>query len=253
MLGRRSLEPELIQPVPDLPRLCRQLKARSEAEMGEQGPPARPMPPREELPCSLLREFFVPTEYDHGAGGMGPLVGAHQYKIKASTINMLPSFHELASEDPYRHLDEFLDVCAMVKINHVEDNALRLRLFPFSLKEKARDWLKSLPPLAWERMKDLLRKCPHHQIPRWQVHQGFYDSLTEVHKQVIDSSRGGSLMMKSKDDAWVLYDTLSENSLHNIGPTILRHQAVRKGVLEIGSGLQVESKLDSLSRKMHQL
>ncbi|CAN6476799.1 unnamed protein product [Victoria cruziana] len=296
MLGRRSLDPELIQPVPDLPRLCRQLKARSEAAMGEQGPPAGPVPPREEPPRRLLREFFVPTEYDRGVGSVGPLVGAHQYEIKASTINMLPSFHGLASEDPYRHLDEFLDVCATVKIHNVEDSALRLRLFPFSLKEKARDWLKSLPPSvsiatwedlqreflkkyfpisktnhyrraistfaalegesfhqAWERMKDLLRKCPHHQFPRWQVLQGFYDGLTEAHKQVIDSSCGGSLMMKSEDDAWVLYDTLSENSLHNTGPTILRHQAARKGVSEIGSGTQAESKLDSLSRKMDQL
>ncbi|CAN6455686.1 unnamed protein product [Victoria cruziana] len=296
MLGRRSLEPKLIQPVPDLPRLCRQLKARSEAKMGEQGPPVGPMPPHEEPPTRLLREFFIPTEYDRGVGGVGPLVGAHQYEIKASTINMLPSFHGLASEDPYRHLDEFLDVCVMIQINNVEDNALRLRLFPFSLKEKATDWLKLLPPSvsvamwedlqreflkkyfsigktnhyrraistfaalegeyfhqAWERMKDLLRKCLHHQIPRWQVLQGFYDGLTEAHKQVIDSSCGGSLMIKSEDDAWALYDTLSENSLHNTGPTILRHQAVRKGVSEIGSGPQVESKLDSMCRKMDQL
>ncbi|CAN6446970.1 unnamed protein product [Victoria cruziana] len=184
----------------------------------------------------------------------------------------------------------------MVKISYVEDGALRLRLFPFSLKERARDWLKSLPPSvsidtwedlqreflkkyfpigktnhyrraislflalegesfhqAWERMKDLLRKYSHHQIPRWHVLQGFYDGLTEAHKQVIYSSCGGSLMMKSEDDAWLLYDTLSENSLYNTGPTVLRHQIVKKGVSELGSRTQVDSKLDSLSRKMDQL
>ncbi|CAN6459141.1 unnamed protein product [Victoria cruziana] len=227
---------------------------------------------------------------------MGTLEGPNQYEIKASTISMLPSFHGFASEDPYRHLDEFLDVCATVKFSHVDDGALRLRLFPFSLKERARDWLKSIPPSvsiatwkelqreflkkyfpigktnhyrkeismfealegesfhqAWERMKDLLKKCPHHQIPRWQVLQGFYDGLTEAHKQVIDSSCGGSLMMKSEDDAWILYDTLSENSLHNTGPTVLRHQPANKGVSEVGSSPHDESKLDSLSRKMDQL
>ncbi|CAN6459149.1 unnamed protein product [Victoria cruziana] len=199
---------------------------------------------------------------------MGTLEGPNQYEIKASTISMLPSFHGFASEDPYRHLDEFLDACATVKISHVDDGALRLRLFPFSLKERARDWLKSIPPKAismfealegesfhqaWERMKDLLRKCPHHQIPRWQVLQGFYDGLTEAHKQVIDSSCRGSLMMKSEDDAWILYDTLSENSLHNTGPTVLRHQPAKKGVSEVGCGPHDESKLDSLSRKMDQL
>ncbi|CAN6440338.1 unnamed protein product [Victoria cruziana] len=295
MHGRRSLELELISPVPDLLILCRQLKARSETEMGQQVPPAGQMPPREEPP-RLLREFFIPTEYDRGVGGVGPLVGAAHYEIKASTINMLPLFHGLSNEDPYRHFDEFLDVCATVRISHIEDDALRLRLFPFSLKEKARDWLKSLPPFvriatwehlqweflekyfsigktnhyrraittfialegksfhqAWERMKDLLRKYPHHQIPRWQILQGFYDGLTEAQRQVIDSSCGGSLMMKSEDDAWVLYDTLSENALHNTGPTVLRHQAGRKGVLEVGPSTQVQSQLNSLSRKMDQL
>ncbi|CAN6459003.1 unnamed protein product [Victoria cruziana] len=122
---------------------------------------------------------------------------------------MLSSFHGLASEDPYRHLDEFLDVCATVRISHIDDDALRLRLFPFSLKEKARNWLRYLPPSVriatwedlqreflkkyfsigktnhyrraittfttlegesfhqtWEQMKELLRRCPHHQIPR---------------------------------------------------------------------------------------
>ncbi|CAN6462668.1 unnamed protein product [Victoria cruziana] len=111
--------------------------------MGEQGQPAGQLSQCEKP--RLLREFFIPTDYDCGAGGMGPLVGPNHYEIKASTINMLSSFYGFASEDLYRHLDEFVDVCATVKISHVEDNALRLRLFPFSLKEKARDWLKSIP------------------------------------------------------------------------------------------------------------
>ncbi|CAN6454537.1 unnamed protein product [Victoria cruziana] len=162
MHGRRSLEPELISLVPDLPRLCRELRARSETEMGQQGQPAGQLPLREEPP-RLFREFFIPTEYDRGAGGMEPLVGATHYEIKASTINMLLSFHGLASEDPYHHLDEFLDVCATVTNSHIEDDALRLRLFPFSLKEKAKDWLKSLPPsvriITWEDLqREFLKK-----------------------------------------------------------------------------------------------
>ncbi|CAN6462394.1 unnamed protein product [Victoria cruziana] len=172
---------------------------------------------------------------------------------------MVPYFYGLENEDPYHHLDEFLDICATVRISHIEDDALRLQLFPFSLKETAKHWFKYLPTSvrivtwedlqseflkkyffigktshfrraittfsvlegksfhqAWEQMKELLRRCPHHQIPKWQVLQEFYDGLFEVHRQTIDSFCGGSLMLKSEDDAWVLFDTLSENSLHNI-------------------------------------
>ena len=39
----------------------------------------------------------------------------------------------------------FLDICDMLRVNGVPDDAIRLRLFPFSLKDRAREWLNSLP------------------------------------------------------------------------------------------------------------
>jgi hypothetical protein len=38
-----------------------------------------------------------------------------------------------------------------------------------------------------KRMKDLLRKCPHHDAPKWQLLQCFYDGLTEPHRQMVDA------------------------------------------------------------------
>jgi hypothetical protein len=32
---------------------------------------------------------------------------------------------------------------------------------------------------TWERLKDLLRSCPHHAVLKWQLVQSFYESLTE--------------------------------------------------------------------------
>ncbi|CAN6475988.1 unnamed protein product [Victoria cruziana] len=259
MHGRRSLESELLPFEPEIDRLCTDIRSRLSLEMVSQLPLGGQVPTVEEPP-RLFREFFIPKRYDRGVGGMGPQITANHYEIKASTINMLPSFHSLENEDPYRHLDKFLDICATVRISHIEDDALRLQLFPFSLKEKVKHWFKSLPTSvriatwddlqseflkkyfsigktnhfrraitifsalegetfhqAWERMKELLRRCPHHQIPRWQILQSFYDGLTEAHRQTIDSSYGGSLMLKSEEDAWILFDTLSENSLHSTG------------------------------------
>jgi hypothetical protein len=68
---------------------------------------------------------------------------------------------------------------------------------------------------TWERMKDLLRKCPHHAVPKWQLVQCFYDGLTEPHRQMVDASCGGTFMMKSENDAWTLFENLGENSLHH--------------------------------------
>jgi len=48
-------------------------------------------------------------------------------------------------EDPNLHLSVFLEVCDMLKLNGVSTDAIRLRLFPFLLRDKARAWLHSLP------------------------------------------------------------------------------------------------------------
>ncbi|CAN6476442.1 unnamed protein product [Victoria cruziana] len=125
MHGRRSLEPELIPFEPEIDRLCKDIRARLSLEMVSQLSLGGKAPAGEEPP-RLLCEFFIPKKYDRGVGGMGPQIGANHYEIKASTINMLPSFHGLKSEDPYHHLDEFLDICATVRISHIEDDVLRL-------------------------------------------------------------------------------------------------------------------------------
>ena len=30
---------------------------------------------------------------------------------------------------------------------------------------------------SWERLKELLRKCPHHGLSKWQIVQAFYEGL----------------------------------------------------------------------------
>jgi len=48
-------------------------------------------------------------------------------------------------EDPSLDISIFLEVCDMLKLNAVSTYDMRLRLFPFSLRDKARVWLHSLP------------------------------------------------------------------------------------------------------------
>ena len=53
---------------------------------------------------------------------------------------MLSSFYGNTNEDPYKHLDEFLEICSTVRIQNLTNDALRLILFSISLKDKAKYW-----------------------------------------------------------------------------------------------------------------
>ncbi|XP_056862666.1 uncharacterized protein LOC130510404 [Raphanus sativus] len=58
--------------------------------------------------------------------------------------------------DPFDHLDKFDSYCGLSKTNGVSEDALKLRLFPFSLGDKARQWEKSLPSdsiTTWDECK----------------------------------------------------------------------------------------------------
>lgn len=90
------------------------------------------------------------------------------FEIKHEVIQLLSKFHGLDSESPYLHLKEFDEVCATLHYANVNEDAVKIRLFPFSLKEKAKAWLHSLRPRSigtWQEMsREFLKKFfPTHK------------------------------------------------------------------------------------------
>ena len=76
-----------------------------------------------------------------------PAVENKNFEIKSSLINVIENnkYHGLALEDPLDHLDRFDKYCGLYKINGVSEDAFKLRLFPFSLGDKAHTWEKNIP------------------------------------------------------------------------------------------------------------
>ena len=77
-----------------------------------------------------------------------PPIQANNFQLKPSYVSMIQNlvqFHKLPSEDPNLHIAYFLDICDMFRVNGVPDDAIKLRLFLFSLKDRAREWLNFLP------------------------------------------------------------------------------------------------------------
>ena len=71
-------------------------------------------------------------------------------------ISLLPKFHGLDFENPYLHFKEFEELCSTFHDQSCNEETIRLKLFPFSLKDKAKTWLKSLRPRSigtWQEMQ----------------------------------------------------------------------------------------------------
>ncbi|KAF7821268.1 uncharacterized protein G2W53_026723 [Senna tora] len=147
-----------------------------------------------------------------------PSIQANNFEIKPATIQLLQANGQFGGspvEDPNNHILNFLEICDTFKHNGVSDDAICLRLFPFSLRDKAKVWLQSLPKglyEAWERFKELLRKCPHHGLPKWLQVQTFYNGLSSEIRTSIDAATGGALMSKPVDAAYTLLETMSSNN-----------------------------------------
>ncbi|RVW31003.1 hypothetical protein VitviT2T_015969 [Vitis vinifera] len=69
-----------------------------------------------------------------------------QLVIRQHIVPLLPTFHGMESENPYAHIKEFEDVCNTFQEGGASIDLMRLKLFPFTLKDKAKIWLNSLRP-----------------------------------------------------------------------------------------------------------
>ena len=94
-----------------------------------------------------LGEFATPNnDYLHTPITQ-PTINAEDYEIKPYYLSLVQQnkFGGYAIEDAGMHLNTFTEICDMMCIKDVVPDAVKLRLFPFSLRGRAKEWLLSLP------------------------------------------------------------------------------------------------------------
>ena len=82
--------------------------------------------------------------------------------VRPCLVPLLPTFHGMESENLYTHIREFEEVCNTFKEDTTTMDLMRLKLFSFTLKDKAKIWLNSLRPRTirnWTEMQvEFLKK-----------------------------------------------------------------------------------------------
>ncbi|GJV33539.1 hypothetical protein Tco_1393939 [Tanacetum coccineum] len=171
-------------------------------------------------------------------------VGNNVVPLRSDTIRLVQngcSFYGLRFEDPNQHLKDFLKYVDSLELDGANRERMRLRLFKFSLRDQASNWLERLPAgsittwedlttqslsEAWTRFKDLLQKVPHHGIDLWLQVKKIYDHVNPVTRRTIDQSAGGKLRDQNAEESWALlkdlalYDNESWNDQRNLAKPV---------------------------------
>ncbi|KAL6333924.1 hypothetical protein AAG906_039337 [Vitis piasezkii] len=165
-----------------------------------------------------------------------------QLVIRPHIVPLLPTFHGMESENPYAHIKEFEDVCNTFQEGGASINLMRLKLFPFTLKDKAKIWLNSLRPrsiqtwtdLCWERYMEAINACPHHGFDTWLLVSYFYDGMSSSMKQLLETMCGGDFMMGK---------TKSQPNAFN----------AKAGMYTLNEDIDMKAKVAAMTRRLEEL
>ena len=112
------------------------------------------------LENTKLCDFTSTNNNDFMSTPIAPPVAENTFfEIKPALLNLVmrEQFSGIGNEDAAAHLNNFVELCEMQKYKDVDGDIIKLKLFPFSLRGKAKEWLNSLTRNSidsWTKCKD---------------------------------------------------------------------------------------------------
>jgi len=103
----------------------------------------------------VLRDYALPQASGITSSIVNPTVEANNVELSPALITFVErdQFGGHPLDSPNVHLHKFLAKCDTIKLNGVITDTIRPRLFPFSLRDRASDWLQNEEPnsfTTWE-------------------------------------------------------------------------------------------------------
>ncbi|KAK8557898.1 hypothetical protein V6N12_010121 [Hibiscus sabdariffa] len=310
-MTRANPRGQIFQLDPEIERTGRELRLRARTIMqggngrnladGEeqghpgQNPPAQAghaiAPPQnnQQPPARTVRDYLAEDLEGLNPAVTTPEFEAEHFELKPVMFNMLNTLGQFGgspAENARQHLKSFLEICNSFKIHGVSNDFLKLKLFPYSLTDKARAWLNNLQPgslrswtelcrsflakfsynnmtdhlrnqitsfrqeddeamhEAWERYRDLFRRCPMHGLPEWTQVSIFYNSVNTPTRMMLDASANGTLLDKPPREGLEILDKLAQNDYQHLTS---RRGKTRRGTAQLDSSDTILAQIASLT------
>ncbi|XP_022003275.1 uncharacterized protein LOC110900713 [Helianthus annuus] len=203
-------------------------------------------------PLPRVDTHFRSTIFRNPSPIVTPVLNGRVFEIRPQYLAILPTFRGVASDEPYTHLIDYAAICSTIGKQGFTPEEVKLRLFQFSLKDRAKQWFSTLPsdsirtwdemqrtfleeyyPMsktsearnatksfsqhvgetfheAFKRFNEMLRMCPHHDIPKWDLIKNFYDGLVTEDQKVVFACSDGTFLTHDENYEWNFLETLSK-------------------------------------------
>ncbi|XP_073063993.1 uncharacterized protein [Primulina eburnea] len=166
----------------------------------------RQMPP-EAIP---IRDHFRPVINTHYSGIARGNINANNFELKPALINMIrDQARGWLQSLPLGSITTWEELATKFLAKYfppAKSAQLKIEISTFRQTE-----LEQLYE-AWERYKELLRKCPNHGFEDWVQIEFFYNGLNGQTRTTVDAAAGGTIFAKSPAQAYDLLEQMTINS-----------------------------------------
>nr|GMD86795.1 Retrotransposon gag protein [Ipomoea batatas] len=153
--------------------------------------------------------------------------GARNYELKTVHYNQLPSFHGSASEDALTFIRDFYGIIQHFPLmNDLTEDALRMRCFPYTLKDAAKIWFMSLTPGSLRTWPEVYNKF----IGKFYSHA----KTAELRRKIATFSQAEG---EPFHEAWERFKMLLIQCPHHGYPLELQNQTFYDGLTQVSQSM----------------
>ncbi|XP_073026757.1 uncharacterized protein [Primulina eburnea] len=208
----RSQSPDLLIFYPEIERTARKLRKSRREEikaMADNRENDRHIPP-DAIP---IRDHFKPVINRHYSGIARGTINANNFELKPALINMVQQ-----NQDQARGWLQSLPLGSITTWQELATKFLS-KYFPPAKSAQLKIEIRTFRQTdfeqlyeAWERYKELLRRCPNHGFEDWVQIELFYNGLNGQTRTTVDAAAGGTIFAKSPAQAYDLLEQMTINS-----------------------------------------
>ncbi|XP_022855443.1 uncharacterized protein LOC111376700 [Olea europaea var. sylvestris] len=129
----------------------------------------------------LFGDFMNPPVVENESSIVCPPYGHPNFQLRPDVISLFSNtipFYGRIDENPRSHVARFIENVGNFKYEDVNVEAIRMRLFVHTLKDKAREWLETLPPGSINSWLEFIQKFTTKFFPHARVARLKYDITT---------------------------------------------------------------------------